>query len=62
MVWSSINAAIAPTSAFVVTGSIGELRTSTPNRWHALSKAGWAVSGFTRFGRSIPRIWWAWSR
>ena len=39
----------------VVSGSIGVIRSSTPRRWHALSNAGCAVSGFTTLGRSMPR-------
>ena len=43
-------------------GSIGALRTSMPNRWHPLSKAGWPVSGLTKLGRVVPRVRAAWSR
>jgi hypothetical protein len=62
IVWSSISAAIASRSAVVVPGSTGATRSSMPNRWQALSKAGWPVSGFTKLGRVMPRCWAACSR
>ena len=56
IVWSSISSAIASTSASVVFGSTGAMRSSIPNRWQALSKAAWPVSGFTKLGRVTPRV------
>src|ERR1700733_4925075 len=49
-------------STWVVSGWTGALRSSTPNRWQALSKAGWAVSGLMMLGRVMPRVWAACSR
>ena len=54
IVCSSIAAAIASTVTSVVSGSTGTVRHSTPSRWQALSKAGCAVSGFTKLGRVLP--------
>jgi hypothetical protein len=62
IVWSSRRASTAAGSTVVVTGSTGAVRTSTPKRWQALSKAGWAVSGFTTFGRVTPAVAAACSR
>ena len=49
-------------STRVVTGSTGATRSSIPNRWHALSKAGWPVSGLITLGRRTPRSAAAYSR
>ncbi len=61
-VFSSMSDATDSTSTFVVTGSTAAMRSSTPKRWHALSNAGWPVSGFTKFGWVMPRVSLAWSR
>ncbi len=59
---SSTAPATQSVSTRVVTGSTGATRSSMPNRWQALSKAGWAVSGLITFGRVTPRVAEAWSR
>ncbi len=62
MVFSSTRSAIVPTSANVVLGSTGAVRSSMPNRWQPLSNAAWPVSGFTKFGCVTPRVSRACSR
>ena len=52
---SSMWASTQSVSTWVVTGSTGATRRSMPNRWQALSKAGWAVSGLITLGRVMPR-------
>ena len=59
---ASMWASTQSVSTWVDTGSTGATRRSMPNRWQALSKAGWAVSGLMTLGRRMPRSWAAWSR
>ena len=61
-VWSSMWSRTQSTSTWVVTGSTGARRSSTPKRWQALSKAGCAVSGLITLGRVTPALWAACSR